>query len=108
MSTSALFVEIVTKLNDDPILDASDAFVGLLVTQSHIVIRFRRYSLYPTAYWALCKALNPMGYASACRGFLHADQRDLYIFKGIMGDFYGFGACRGARVRPEVRRGALF
>jgi orotate phosphoribosyltransferase len=54
--TADLFATLVPLLTSDPVLDAADAFRALLLTQTHLVIRFGMYLRYPTKLWRLTRA----------------------------------------------------
>ena len=46
--TSKLLVEMLPLLPNDSVLDLTDTFTSLLLTQAHLVIRFDLYLKYPT------------------------------------------------------------
>ena len=69
--TERLFQTLVRRLHLDSNLDISDAFEGLLLTQSHILIRYQKYLEYPTKLWSLAACFNPTGYISAIEDFLN-------------------------------------
>ena len=75
--TVQLFNELLGKLHFDSTLDITEAFTALLVTQTHIVIRFCRYQKFPTMLWTCSKTYNPVSYASACLDFLNCDASNL-------------------------------
>ena len=75
--TSALFVQIVKDLDNDPDLDRTDALAGLLITQAHICIRFDQYSHYPTRLWMLSKKYNPGSFGAGILSFLHTEDLEL-------------------------------
>jgi virulence-associated protein VagC len=73
--TADLFATIVPLLTSDPVLDASDAFRALLLTQTHLVIRFDMYLRYPTKLWRLTKTYNKDLYAIEIVDFLYTDDK---------------------------------
>jgi hypothetical protein len=73
--TADLFATIVPLLTSDPVLDASDAFRALLLTQTHLVIRFDMYLRYPTKLWRLTKTYNKHLYAIEIVDFLYTDDK---------------------------------
>jgi hypothetical protein len=73
--TANLFATIVPLLTNDPVLDAADAFRALLLTLTHLVIRFDMYLRYPTKLWMLTRKYNQELYAIEILDFLHTDDK---------------------------------
>ena len=71
--------DLLPRLHLDPQLDVSNAFWRLLVTQSHLVIRFREFLEYPTRLWRLCRRFNPDGYGYNVEMFLSAKTEELDV-----------------------------
>ena len=68
--TSALLVDIVSRLSDDSFLQITETLLALLLTEAHLVIRFDMYSRYPTALWRLCRKFNLQSYAAEILDFV--------------------------------------
>ena len=75
--TCQKFSEICALLQDDPDLDQSSALFGLLVTESHIIIRMAEFQQYPAALWKLTQEWNPAGYVYEIECFLEQADENL-------------------------------
>lgn len=75
--SSALFADIVSRIDDDPVLDRTKAVCNLVLTQAHLVMRFDAYSRYPMQLWSLTRKFNMNGYAASIADFVLADDRFL-------------------------------
>lgn len=75
--TSKLLCEILPLVPADPVLDREATLRKLLVTETHIIIRFDAYRRYPTRLWALTKQFNASGFAAEMVTFLNLPDRFL-------------------------------
>ena len=71
--TSLLLQDIVRLLHADPLLDVSATFLGLLKTQSHVIMRYEQYRQFPNKLCLMCKSYNSVGYQDAVKDFLDVD-----------------------------------
>ena len=55
----------------------NDTVFSLLVTVSHIIIRFAEYACFPTRLWTLTQQYNPVGFIAACQSFLELPEEEL-------------------------------
>ena len=78
--TSSLLADILPKLGNDPILDLNATFLGLLLTEAHLVIRFDQYARYSSALWRLTRKFNVEEYAQCILNFLGTE--DLLLDAG--------------------------
>ena len=69
--TSLLLADILQRLRDDPALDIGKTVLALLLTESHLIIRFDIYSRFPTRLWRLTKKFNPQHYTVDILEFLY-------------------------------------
>ena len=51
--TESLFWILLSRLHLDPLVDVTQAFESLLLTESHILIRYNKYLEFPTRLWTL-------------------------------------------------------
>ena len=68
--TLAEMVSLLPLLHVDGDLKFQDAVTGLLVTQTHILIRFDKYFECPTKLWQLCRTCNAVGCGGASKAVL--------------------------------------
>ena len=73
------FAELIMLLDKDPELDITKAIEALLLTESHIILRFEKYLHYPTKLWMLCERYCPVGYVANCQAFLEEDEARLAV-----------------------------
>ena len=77
--TSQLLVEMLPLLPNDTVLDLTDTFTSLLLTQAHLVIRFDLYLKYPTRLWTLVRTFNRELYGAVIIELLHTDDKLLDV-----------------------------
>jgi hypothetical protein len=82
--TSKLFVEMLPLLPNDSVLDLTDTFTSLLLTQAHLVIRFDLYLKYPTRLWRLTRKFNRELYGVDIIEFLHTDDKLLDVGYSVL------------------------
>ena len=75
--TESLFWMVLSRLHLDPLVDVTQAFESLLLTESHILIRYNKYLEFPTRLWTLVAEYNPTGYIAAAEEFLYVGREDL-------------------------------
>ena len=68
------FAQLLSELYLDSSLDLTPALESLLLTQSHVVLRFEKYLHYPTKLWMLCERYNSTGYIAQCETFLEEEE----------------------------------
>ncbi len=73
----------------------------LLITQGHLVVRFRRYQTYPTRLSLLCARFNPTTHASEAAAFLHSrePQRDIGYSSVLFREAWSMGRDLGGAVQ---------
>ena len=77
--TMLQFDSILSALHVDPDLDITDAVGGLLVTQIHILHRYREFAEYPFRLYELTERFNPTGFIAAIELFLGTDSKSLDV-----------------------------
>jgi hypothetical protein len=82
--TSQLLVEMLPLLPNDTVLDLTDTFTSLLLTQAHLVIRFDLYLKYPTRLWTLVRKFNRELYGAVIIEFLHTDDKLLDVGYSVL------------------------
>jgi hypothetical protein len=75
--TSELLLTMLPLLGGDAQLDVEAVVFGLLLTQSHIIMRFQQYTVYPCKLKCLCSAYNPAGYVESILEFLNTPDSQL-------------------------------
>ena len=81
--TSELLQEMLPLLDADPVLDVNSTFLGLLVTEAHIIIRYSQYRRYPNRICLMCAVYNPLGYPDEIETFLQTPDLDLDFGYGL-------------------------
>lgn len=68
---------LLGDLHLDPGLDYAACVALLMATVMELFLRFREYSKWPYAAWALCKHYNPEAYIVSCLAFLEEPEDNL-------------------------------
>ncbi len=89
------------RLPNDPELDQTGAIFRLLLTSSHLLMRFEEYSRYPNALWLLTKEWNPCDYVRAVWSFLDCDELELDAGPWVIANGIGIAEAAFSRIRSR-------